>query len=75
MATLRQSFMALGYVLIFIPRLRYGSEVLMQRNFHDENEQSKLENLDRDLETRIYEKKVTTEELRAKKLQNPKEFK
>lgn len=38
MATLRQSFLALGYVLIFIPRLKQGSEVLMQRNVFQDNE-------------------------------------
>jgi hypothetical protein len=42
MATLRQSFFALGYVLIFIPRLRHGSEVLMQRNVFDVNKDKDL---------------------------------
>ena len=42
MATLRQSFFALGYVLIFIPRLKHGSEVLMQRNIHQDNKEQNL---------------------------------
>ena len=74
MATLRQSFLALGYVLIFIPRLRHGSEVLMQRNVHHENQQTQLVNEEKDLETRIYENNVESDKLRAEKESNPNRF-
>lgn len=32
MATLRQSFIAVGYVLIVLPRIKSGAKVLMQKN-------------------------------------------
>lgn len=34
MATLRQSFIALCYVLILLPRIKEGAEVLSQRNLN-----------------------------------------
>ena len=36
MATLRQSIIALGYVLIVISTFTIASDVLMQRNFHQD---------------------------------------
>jgi len=34
MATMRQSLISLGYVLILLPRMKDGSEVLDQRNIN-----------------------------------------
>ena len=34
MATMRQSIISLGYVLILLPRMKDGSEVLDQRNIN-----------------------------------------
>lgn len=71
MATLRQSFFALGYVLIFIPRLKHGSEVLMQRNIHQDNEQAKLEEENVNVDTTLQNKKIDAEELREKLREDP----
>ena len=43
MATLRQSIMSLGYVMILIPRMKDGSEVLMQRDLHQDNQKNSCE--------------------------------
>mmetsp|Transcript_34734 Transcript_34734/g.53329 ORF Transcript_34734/g.53329 Transcript_34734/m.53329 type:complete len:261 (-) Transcript_34734:4378-5160(-) len=43
MATLRQSFLSLGYVLIVLPRMKDGSEVLIQRNIHQDQSKNELE--------------------------------
>jgi len=42
MATMRQSIIALGYVLILIPRIKDGAEVLNQRDIEQNKEKAKL---------------------------------
>ena len=42
MATMRQSFIAFGYVLILLPRIRDGAEVLKQRDFKLVNDRDEL---------------------------------
>jgi hypothetical protein len=43
MAALRQSFIAIGYVLIILPRVKSGAEVLMQRDLSMKNQIEDLE--------------------------------
>ena len=43
MATLRQSFLSLVYVLIILPRMKDGSEVLIQRNIHQDKKKNESE--------------------------------
>jgi len=43
MATMRQSIISLGYVLILLPRMEDGSEVLDQRNINQNQTQNKLQ--------------------------------
>jgi len=43
MAVMRQSFLSLGYVLILLPRMRDGAEVLMQRNIHQDKSKNEIE--------------------------------
>jgi parvulin-like peptidyl-prolyl isomerase len=43
MACMRQSIISLGYVLILLPRMKDGSEVLDQRNMNQNSAQNKLQ--------------------------------
>ena len=43
MATMRQSIISLGYVLILLPRMKDGSEVLNQRNIHQNQSKDQLQ--------------------------------
>jgi len=43
MAALRQSFLAIGYVLIVLPYINDASEVLIQRNIHMDSKLTDLE--------------------------------
>lgn len=43
MAVLRQSFIALGYVVILMPHIESASEVLDQRNRHQNKKKAELE--------------------------------
>jgi hypothetical protein len=43
MATMRQSIIAMGYVIILLPRVKNGSEVLDQRNMHQNTSKDKKE--------------------------------
>jgi Tfp pilus assembly protein PilN len=54
MAILRQSFLALGYVLILLPRIKDGAEVLKQSIVHqgkrNASTKSKIEALEQEIE-------------------------
>mmetsp|Transcript_21579 Transcript_21579/g.33227 ORF Transcript_21579/g.33227 Transcript_21579/m.33227 type:complete len:988 (-) Transcript_21579:2058-5021(-) len=43
MATMRQSFLSLGYVFILLPHVKNGGEVLDQRNIHQNKAKDQLE--------------------------------
>jgi hypothetical protein len=43
MATMRQSLISLGYVFILLPRMKDGSEVLNQRNIHQNKSKDELQ--------------------------------
>jgi len=53
MAVLRQSFVSFGYVLIILPHIKDGAEVLMQRNIHQDQTKHEIEleidNLEKEL--------------------------
>jgi hypothetical protein len=45
MATMRQSIISLGYVLILIPRIKDGAEVLDQRDISQNMEKADLQEI------------------------------
>lgn len=53
MATMRQSLISLGYVLIIFPRMKDGSEVLSQRTINQSSSKDKLEEEIQELEDQL----------------------
>ena len=66
MAVLRQSFVSLGYVLILLPRMKDGSEVLRQRLLHQGESKNLKEQEVKSLETKI--EKIEEQKKKAKTL-------
>lgn len=62
MATMRQSILALGYVFILLPRMKEGSEVLNQRNIHQNTKKDKLEKQIEVIQDQLSNTNLTSEE-------------